>query len=170
MGPDAVPYLIEQFKRDRSGRTEGFLLWLRQKSITQPFMKNAILPSSKRAYAAVALRRMGGSAELAIPALLEVWKNDIPEVKNDCVAAMAAILYGEHPELPDGVGLSMSKYREFEATVISDAARRFPEIADALQLDSDAKPQIAEPDGAASGSQPIRSETNPTPSAAGSRR
>jgi hypothetical protein len=105
----------------------------------------------------VALCRMGGSAEAATPALLEAWKRDIPEVKNDCVSAMAAILYGERPELQGGVGLEMSRYREFEAKVVSDAAGRFPEVTNALRIEFGAKPQIAE-DDPANGSQPIRSE------------
>jgi len=113
---------------------------------------------------------MGGSAEAAIPALLQAWQHDIPEVRNDCVLALAAILDRERPELRSGVSLEMTRYQEFEANVISDAARRFPEVAGALPIDAEAKPAIAGSDDPARGSHPIRLETNRTSSAAGSRR
>lgn len=170
MGPDAVPYLIRQLSRNRTGGLENVLLWLRQQTLTRPFMRNLILPSSKRAYAAVALRRMGASAEAATPALMEAWKHDIPEVKNDCVSAMAAILYRERPDLQMGVDMDTAMYQKFEARVVSAAAERFPEVASALQIDFGTKETIAEPDGPANGSPVLRSETNRTSSTAGSRR
>jgi hypothetical protein len=146
------------------------MLWLRKQPVTRPLVKNAILPSSRREYAAVALRRMGASAESAIPALMEAWKRDIPAVKVNCVSAMDAIIYCNRPDLQMGDGIDTPTYQKSESRIISDAARRFPKIASTLQIDVAAKEPIAEPDDPSSGTQPIRSDKNSTSPAAGSRR
>jgi hypothetical protein len=170
MGPEAVPYLTRELSRDRSGSIEKVLLWLRQKPITQPLMRNTILPSSSRTYAAVALRQLGGRAEAAIPALLEAWKRDIPDVKINCFSAMAAILFPERKELRSGIDLDQASYLRFEAGVISHATKRFPEIANTLRIKAEPTPRSAEPEDAANGSQPARAETITTPAADDSRR
>lgn len=163
MGPDAVPYLVGQLSHRRSSTMEHVMLWLRKQPITRPFVKNAILPSSRRAYAAVALRRMGASAESAIPALMKAWKHDIPDVKVNCVSAMGAIIYWNRPDLQLGEGMDTWAYQKFESKVVSDAARRFPELASALQIDLAAKQITAEQDGPANRSQPIRSQSVSSP-------
>ena len=154
MGPEVVPYLAWQLGNDRSQMKESVLLWLKQQRITGPLMQYAILPSSRRTYAAVALRRMGASAETAVPALLKAWKNDIPEVKINCVSAMAAILHAGRPGSETVDGLGAAKYREFERKVVLEAAERFPAMANALQISFPAKGQQAEANGGTNGIQP----------------
>lgn len=128
MGPGAVPYLTNRLRYGRSGQVEKALLKMRSISFIAPLVKNVILPSTRRAYAATALRQMGPSAEGALPALLEAWKND-PDasLKPGAIAAMVAILYGVPP-----ADMPMSDWQGLEAKVLVDAARKCPEAARGL--------------------------------------
>lgn len=154
MGPEVVPYLVRQLSIDRSGRKERVMLWLKQQRITSPIMWYAIPPSSRRINAAVALGRMGKSAQAGVPALLEAWKNDIPDVKNNCVGAMAAILYGWSAG-QETVGDGSVTEQEFERKVVSGAAERYPDVASALQIAFAAKRQLAEPNGGGNDAKPV---------------
>jgi hypothetical protein len=165
MGPEAVPYLTQKLRYLRYEPTDKVFLWIKRNRLMRPYTKGIILPSSKRAYAAVALRRMGSSAESAVPALLEAWKHDNPEVKASCVAAMASILYGKPP-----LGMTLSEWNALESKVIADAAREFPDAARAQGISSEITSIMAEPRVAANRSQSILSETNQTSVAAGSGR
>jgi hypothetical protein len=127
---NAVPYLVGRLTYLRASRTEKVVLWLKRNWLTGPFAKDIILPNTRRCYAAVALQRMGPSASSAVPALLEAWKLDIREVQVNCVAALAAILYGRVP----ADGLSPSDWMRFESQTVADAARAFPEAARRLKI------------------------------------
>jgi len=129
MNSDVVPYLTNQLRFGRSGYTENVLLRLKRLSLTAPVVNSVILPSSRRAYAATALRQMGGAAASAVPALLEAWKHDQPDVAVGAVAALGAILYGKAPD-----GMMLPEWKAFEAQVVSDAAKRCPEFARTLGI------------------------------------
>jgi hypothetical protein len=122
MRPDAVPYLTHQLRFGRSGHLEKALLSLRKLNLTAPLFRNIILPSSRRMYAATALREMGASAEAAVPALLDAWNHDDgPNVKTGCVAALGAIFYGTAPK-----DMVLGDWKVYESKVIAEASRRFP--------------------------------------------
>jgi hypothetical protein len=138
MGAEAVPYLAAELQRLRSERLEQAFRWARKQSITRPLLRNTVGPTERRCYAAVALRQMGPSAVAAVPALLEAWKHDCPEVKLNCVHALASIMYGVAPE-----GMRLADAKVFEAKVIADAAQRCPEVARDLGISVDIPQPVA---------------------------
>jgi hypothetical protein len=132
MKPDAVPYLTKQLRYDRSGIRQKILAFLRRHSIANRFATDFIWPPERRSYAAVALRQMGPSAEAAIPALLETWAHDAPDVKVNAVSALESILHGGSTD-----GASQGQWRTLESAVIADAARRYPRVAVELGIGLD---------------------------------
>src|SRR5688572_13410969 len=94
MGPEAIPYLTSQLRYDRLGIRQKVIDRLRQYPATKRFGRRLIGPLERRCYAAVALRQMGPKAEAAIPALLESWAHDGPEVKLNVATALESILHG----------------------------------------------------------------------------
>lgn len=129
MGSEAVPYLASQLRYGRSGQLERALLRLRNFSLTAPLVKFAILPSSRRQYAATALRQIGPLAEAAVPALMESWKRDSSAMRVESVAALAAIMNMRIPE-----GAPPVEWQAFEAKVIAEAATKNPAAASALGI------------------------------------
>lgn len=120
---DAVPYLTKQLKYDRSGIRLKIVQFLRQYSVTKRFAMD-IGPPERRSYAAVALRRMGPKAEAAIPALLETWAHDSPDVKVSAVSALESILFDRTTE-----SATQDQWRKLESAVITEACRRYPKVA-----------------------------------------
>ena len=98
--------------------------YLRQHEVSRPLVADLIWPTERRNYAAVALRQMGSNAESAIPALLETWAHDVPEVKLNAVSAMESILRGRSTD-----GASQTEWKELESGVVAEAARRYPRVA-----------------------------------------
>jgi hypothetical protein len=134
MGSEPVPYLSAKLHYIRSERVELAYRWAIKQPILRSLLRYTIGPTEKRTYAAVALRQIGPPAEAAIPALLEAWKHDCPEVKLNCLHAIASILYGAAPD-----GLSLVEGKEFEAKVLAEAGRRYPAVVRDLGL----RPEIS---------------------------
>jgi hypothetical protein len=132
MEPEAVPYLTKQLRYDRSGIRQKTIVFLRRYSITKPLTRDMIWPPDWRSYAAVALRQMGKRAEAAIPALLETWAHDAPDVKLSAVSALEAILHGSFTG-----GASSTDSRKIEAAIIAEAGRRYPKVAAELGIKID---------------------------------
>ena len=120
MEPDAVPYLTRQLRYDRLGIRQASIRLLRRYSITKPLTTDMIWPPERRSYAAVALRQMGPRAEAAIPALLETWSHDAPDVKQNAVSALESILHGRCTS-----GASATRWRELESAVLAEAGVRY---------------------------------------------
>lgn len=129
MESNAVPYLTHQLRYDRSGHGQKLIAPFRQFAVSRPLANNLIWPTEVRNYAAVALRQMGPKAEAAIPALLDEWANDVPEVKISAVAALGSILGRKHTD-----GASPSKWKKLESEVIAEAVGRYPKLAEALGI------------------------------------
>ena len=72
---------------------------------------------------------MGPKAEAAIPALLEAWAHDTPEVKINAVSALQSILRDGHTD-----GATPAEWQKLEASVVTEAARRYPKLAEQLGL------------------------------------
>src|SRR5262245_3447316 len=119
---DAIPYLTQQLRYDRSGLRQKLIGHLRQYAVSRRFAVNQMWPTERRNYAAVALRQMGPKAEAAIPALLEAWAKDVPEVKLNAVAALESILRGKYTGSAS------------ESDVIAEAAGRYPKLAEDLGI------------------------------------
>ena len=124
MDSNAVPFLVKQLAYGRIGVLEIVEKHLRRFPLTNPLVRDLVLPSSRRAYAAVALRRMGAKAESAIPSVLDAWGRDIPEVRINAVSAIESILHGSVSD-----GLSPAEWRQLESELLAEAAHRFPEAA-----------------------------------------
>ena len=73
---------------------------------------------------------MGPKAEAAIPALLETWAHDTSDVKMSAVAALESILRGRQTD-----GASQAEWRRLESDVVTEAARRYPGVANELGID-----------------------------------
>jgi HEAT repeat protein len=129
MEPNAVPYLTQQLHYDRSGVRQKLLAYLRRHAVTSRFTANLIWPPERRSYAAVALRQMGPKAEAAIPALLETWAHDTSDVKLSAVSALESILRGRYAD-----SASQAEWRRLESDVITEAARRYPRVAEELGI------------------------------------
>lgn len=143
MGPEAVPFLTNQLRYGRSGRLEHVLLRLKNSRFTAPMVSSVVFPSERRGYATAALREMRGSAQTAIPGLLESWARDTKDVKVGAVAALAGILYGKAPEDVEGA----DAWKAYESRVLFDAARRAPGAAKALGISPNVlAEQIAPPE------------------------
>ena len=129
METNVIPYLTKQLQYDRSGVRLEIVKILRRWSATKPFTANLTWPPEHRSYAAVALRQMGPRAEAAIPALLEAWANDAPEVKVNAVSALESILRGQNTD-----GASPAEWKKLESDVVTEAARRYPSVAEELGI------------------------------------
>jgi hypothetical protein len=130
METNAIPYLTQQLRYDRSGRQQKVVVYLRRYAVSKRLGDYLMWPTARRNYAAVALRQMGPKAEGAIPALLEAWVNDVPEVKVNVVSALESIL---GRTLTDGA--SQAEWKKVEAEVIAEAALRYPRAAEDLGID-----------------------------------
>lgn len=126
---NAVPYLTQQLVYDRYGVRQMVINYLRQHEVSRPLVADLIWPTERRNYAAVALRQMGSNAESAIPALLETWAHDVPEVKLNAVSALESILRGRSTD-----GASQTEWKELESGVVAEAARRYPRVAEKLGI------------------------------------
>src|SRR5262249_48758606 len=131
-------YLTAELRYLRSERLEQAFRWAMRRPMIRPFLQNMVGPTEKRMYAAVALRQIGPPAADAIPALLEAWKHDCPEVQLNCLHAMASILYGAATD-----GMSLAEAKVFKAKVVSEAAQRYPTVARDLQISPEI--QVPEP-------------------------
>ena len=129
MGTNAVPYLAAELRYLRSQRVEEVFRCAQRQPIIRPLLRSAVGPTERRCYAAVALRQIGPRAADAIPALLETWKNDCPEVRLNCIYALASIMYGAAP-----AGMPLAEGKAFKERVIIDAAKRYPVLARDLMI------------------------------------
>lgn len=129
MQPDAVPYLTHQLRYDRSGLRQRVVAFLSRHALTKPLAKRIIWPLERRNYAAVALRQMGPKAESAIPDLMEAWANDGSEMKPNAVSALESIMLGHTTD-----GSSQAQWQALESSVIAEAARRYPKVAEELGI------------------------------------
>jgi hypothetical protein len=132
MEADAVPYLTQQLRYDKSGIRQKLIGHLRQYAVSRRFATNLIWPTERRNYATVALRRMGPKAEAAIPALLEAWATDAPEVKVNAVSALESILRGQYTDVA-----SPAEWKRMESDVVTETARRYPSVAAGLGIGCD---------------------------------
>ena len=127
---NAIPYLTQQLRYDRTGFRQKIMFHLRQYAVSKSLADNLIWPVERRNYAAVALRRMGPKAVAAIPALIEACENDLPEVKLNAVAALESIL-GRQPS----EGLRPAEWKEVETNVIAEAVQFYRKFAEGLDVD-----------------------------------
>jgi hypothetical protein len=127
MGPEMVPFLTRKLRYDRSGYLEKTIIVCKKVPFLNLVAKRMILPTERRCYAALALRRLGPSAVTAIPDLMEACVKDSFRVRLNAVAALGAILNDKIPE-----GLSPPQFKTVESRVLSQAAQLYP--GDATQL------------------------------------
>lgn len=133
MPSEAVPFLVDQLLYDRSGIRQKLIAYSRRFTVTGRLTANIIWPPECRNYAAVALRQMGPRAESAIPALLEAWVHDGPEMRVNAVSALESILRGHTTG-----GTMQDEQQMLESSVISEASRRYPAVAKELGISPEA--------------------------------
>lgn len=129
MNTNVIPYLVNQLRYDRSGIQQQLWEFLKRVPLARAFARNVVLPNDRRNYAAVALRQMGAKAEAAVPALMETWAHDLPDVKVNAISAMESILLGNVSN-----GATAVEWRRLENQVLIEAARRYPQTAAELKL------------------------------------
>jgi len=160
----AVPFLAAKLKYNPAW--DELLSWLKQNRFTRRFTRRLIPPADRRLTAASLLLVRGPAASNAVPALLVACKQDPSRrVRMQSVYTMAFVL----DRKPHNGGVLMSDWARFESAAIAAAAEHYPDTAQKLRI-SVQRNMISELGGAANRSQPIRSETNSTSSAAASRR
>ena len=161
----AVPFLAAKLRYNPVW--DELFPWLKQNRFTSRFTRRLVAPVDRRLRASSLLRIKGPAASNAVPALLIACKQDPNmRVRRECVYDLAFVLNRR----PRNGGVLMSDWPEFESSTIGEAARRYPDIARRLGVTLVQTTKISEQGGSANASQPIRSETNRTSLAAGSRR